>query len=117
MSYQIKDRRAGYQREGDELIGYFCECGARILHGGRDPEFVHVGECPIEEARVSEFKSDYYEYSIEWAWEYEEWAEARIAKLQAVVDAAKVVLRLPLIDGTERWVAEQALEQAIEEVE
>jgi len=34
---------------------------------------------------MSEFKSDYYEYSIEWAWEYEEWAEARIAKLQAEV--------------------------------
>ena len=29
---------------------------------------------------MSEFKSDYYEYSIEWAWEYEEWAEAELKR-------------------------------------
>jgi hypothetical protein len=34
---------------------------------------------------MSEFKSDYYEYSTEWGWEYEAWAEAKIAKLQAEV--------------------------------
>ena len=40
-----------------------------------------------------------------------------IAKLQAVVDAAKPLLVLQLTDGIERYEAEQALEQAIKEVE
>lgn len=41
----------------------------------------------------------------------------KVAKLQAVVDAAKPLLVLQLTDGIERYEAEQALEQAIKEVE
>lgn len=42
---------------------------------------------------MSEFKSDYYEYSTEWAWEYEAWAEAKIAELKAENDRLQAELQ------------------------
>jgi len=41
MSYEITDRRAGYQRPVPESLT--CECGARCVR--RDGEIIHVGPC------------------------------------------------------------------------
>jgi hypothetical protein len=48
MAYDIKDRRAGYQRQEDEPETYHCDCGARVLRS-INSMLVHVRECTISE--------------------------------------------------------------------
>ena len=45
---------------------------------------------------MSEFKSDYYEYSIEWAEEYETWSKDKVSKLQAELESAETYRDLAL---------------------
>ena len=46
MAYDIKDRRAGYQRQEDEPETYHCDCGA-IVQRSINNSLVHIGDCKI----------------------------------------------------------------------
>lgn len=45
----VEDNRAGYQRQGEEVVSITCECGATVNE--RFGEFHHVGPCKIIETR------------------------------------------------------------------
>ncbi len=50
----IKDRRAGYQRQVDEPETIHCECGARVVK--RFGELHHIGDCPVIDSKNTEEK-------------------------------------------------------------
>jgi len=47
MSYEITDRRAGYQRAASEPIEYSCQCGARVVRKNHGDKYTYhyLSEC------------------------------------------------------------------------
>jgi hypothetical protein len=64
---------------------------------------------------MSEFKSDYYEYTVEWAEEYETWSKDKVSKLQAeIAESARIRFELRTDNAKLRAVVDMTREILVE---